>query len=257
MTRNPDRLLLCLCWIMYLGMICMSGGLNSYIATWQHSLVLVAAAVFVLLTLLSWWGSSSDTYWQIPSHATPEHATHEHHQQHEKAPIDQVIQTLVHCLPLFLIAALGVTSLGGQAFANSGFRLTAPNSNPAPQRAVTTSDFSIADVYSGRPLPESVTLIGMAYTPSDEDYARLPTGTTKELMPVLLYRYQIICCAADASPIHVGLHNVERTRFPNDTWIRVSGTLTAPAPPSNVGVIQVTTVETIAEPKDPYLKRSF
>ena len=249
-SQNPDRLLLCLCWIVYLGMICTSGGLSSYIAVWQHSLVLVASAVFVALTLLSWWGS-------VAAHEAQHEQTHEHHQHQHKVPIDQVIQTLIHCLPLFLIAGLGVTSLGGQAFANSGFRTPTSNSKPLAEDPVNPSEFDLADVYSGRPLPHSVTLSGMSYTPSDEDYARLPSGTTKELMPVLLYRYQVTCCAADASPIHVGLSNVDRARFPNDTWIRISGTLTAPTPPANVGLIHVTSAEIIPEPSEPYLKRSF
>lgn len=240
-TQNADRLLLCLCWAIYLGLIIATGGLASFIAAWQHVLVVVAAAVFVVLAVLSWWGQGS--------------TAHEHHQHAGRAPADQVIQTLVHCLPLFLITALGVTALGGQAFATSGFR--APSTPPATPIAAV-GEYTIADVYAGnRTAPTPVSLIGMAYAPSDEDYGRLPGNMTREQVPLLLYRYQIICCAADATPLFVGVLGVERTRFANDSWIRVTGTLAAPVPPANVGIMHVTAVEAVPEPVEPYLKRSL
>lgn len=253
-TRHSDRLLLCLCWIIYLGMILTSGALSSFIATWQHTLILVAAVTFVVLAAVSWWAHDG--------------TTHEHHQHSTRSPADQVIQTLVHCLPLFLIAALGATALGGQAFSTSGFR--APPSGPGPgpgiapataaplAHAAPPGEFTIADVYSGHPVSTSeVTVIGMAYAPSDEDYARLPGGLTKDVVPLLLYRYQIICCAADATPLYIGVLGVDRTRFTNDSWVRITGTLTPPAPPANVGILHATSSEAISEPAEPYLKRSL
>ncbi len=243
-TRSADRLLLCLCWAVYLGMVISSGGLGSFIAAWQHSLIVVAAVVFVVLMALSWWGRAA--------------VAHEHHQHAGRAPLDQVIQTLVHCLPLFLIAGLGVTALGGQAFATSGFRAPAIPTTPSTAPPIVLGEYTIADVYAGnRPAPVPVTLIGMAYAPSDEDYSRLPGSMTREQVPLLLYRYQIICCAADATPLFVGILGVDRTRFANDSWIRVTGTLDAPVAPANVGILHVTTVEAVPEPAEPYLKRTF
>ena len=245
-TRHSDRLLLCLCWIIYLGMILTSGALSSFIATWQHTLILVAAVTFVVLAAVSWWAHDG--------------TTHEHHQHSTRSPADQVIQTLVHCLPLFLIAALGATALGSQAFSTSGFRAPAPGLAPGatPAHAAPPGEFTIADVYSGHPLSTSeVTVIGMAYAPSDEDYARLPGGLTKDVVPLLLYRYQIICCAADATPLYIGVLDVDRTRFANDSWVRIIGTLTPPAPPANVGILRAISIEAISEPAEPYLKRSL
>ena len=50
---------------------------------------------------------------------------------------------------------------------------------------------------------------------------------------------------------------VDRTRFANDSWVRIIGTLTPPAPPANVGILRAISIEAISEPAEPYLKRSL
>ena len=229
-----DRLLLCACWIVYLGVVILSGGLTALLVGWQHGLVIAAAIVFLLLAGLAWWGG--------PRAGAPT-AT---------AGAGQVLTTLIHCLPLFLLAALGVSSLGGQAFSVGGFR--------APTATVDRDhgEFTIADVYAeNRAPPDHATLIGMAYAPSDEEYERLPGGLVREQAPLLLYRFQMTCCAADAVPVYVIVRGLDRALHPNDTWLSIGGRLEAPTPPANLGVLHAETVTVVPEPAQPYLKRSL
>lgn len=236
---NTDRFMLCLCWGAYLTVVIASGGLASFIAGWQHGLVITAAVAFALLVLGAWWGGHD-----IDNSDQHQHAT--------KTPTDQVLHTLVHCLPLFLITALGVTSLGGQAFSIG--------SGHAPAPAVidqTPHELTLADITVDNPnLPDEVTLIGMAYTPTADDYLQLD-GLTHTTGPMLLYRFQIICCAADAVAMYVAVQGIDGSRFANDTWLRVHGRLERPKPPSNRGVVHVTTVEVIPLPEEPYIRRKL
>ena len=229
-----DRLLLCACWLVYLGVVIVTGGLAALLADWQHALVIAAAAIFALLVVLAWWGRPRTA-------ATP-----------SASGVDQVLTTLVHCLPLFLVAGLGVSSLGGQAFSVGGFRAPPATGDKDPHGELT-----IADVYAeNHPLPDHATLTGLAYAPSDEEYQRLPGGLVREQAPLLLYRFQITCCAADAVPVYVIVRGLDRSAHPNDTWLTISGRLEAPAPPANLGVLHAETVTVVPEPAQPYLRRS-
>lgn len=255
-----DRFLLCLAWMTYLAMVIFSGGLSSFLASWQHGLVIAATACFALLMLGSWWGAQTGA----PQGA----AQPEHHQHETKSPADQLIHTLVHCMPLFLISALGVTSLGGHAFdvaAATSARQEAVRKNEVPgnnplrdlkphdplQRPVT-----ISDIYAPKAIfPANIDVIGMIYRPTDTDYERLPGSLTRETVPLLLYRFQITCCAADASPIFLALQGLDPQKYPNDTWVTVKGRLTPPSPPNNIGSLDVITVELISTPSEQYLSR--
>ena len=251
-----DRLILCIAWVTYLLMVIGSGGLASFLASWQHGLVIGATGAFVLLMLGSWLGTETGT-------STPD--THQHE---TKSPTDQLIHTLVHCLPLFLISALGVTSLGGHAFtfsATPSASLEAAQSNPPtgnnPLADLTPKDLAlrqltIADVYASKMvLPAEIDVVCMIYRPTDADYARLPGSLTREAVPLLLYRYQITCCAADASPIFLALNGLDPLKFPNDTWVTVKGRLAPPTPPNNIGSLAVISVEPVSTPSEQYLSR--
>lgn len=255
-----DRFLLCLAWITYLGMVIFSGGLSSFIAQWQHVLVISATAAFVLLMLGSWWGTHTRS--QTAAAQT------DHHQHETRSPTDQLIQTLVHCLPLFLISALGVTSLGGHAFNIAAATSARQEANPADSvsennplndlREVRTlqGPVTIADIYTPKTIfPAEVEIVGMTYRPKDSDYERLPGTLSRESVPLLLYRYQITCCAADASPIFLALIGFDPLKYPNDTWVTVKGRLTPPSPPNNIGRLDVISVVPTATPSEQYLSR--
>ena len=255
-TSSIDRFILCIAWIAYLALVIGLDGLSSFIATWQHGLVIGATSVFVLLMLGSWWGSETSA------------PTSDNHQHETKSPTDQLIHTLVHCLPLFLISVLGVTSLGGHAFTFAAMPSASwnntqgdPPSGNNPLQDLTPKDLTlrqltIADVYTSKlMLPTEIDVIGMIYRPTDADYARLPGSLTREAVPLLLYRYQITCCAADATPIFLALNGLDPLKYPNDTWVTIKGRLTPPSPPNNIGSLDVISVEPVSTPSEQYLSR--
>lgn len=256
---SVDRFLLCLAWITYLAMVIVLGGLSSFLANWQHNLVIGATGVFLVLILVSWWGAQTS---EQPG--TPQTDNHQHE---TKSAADQLIQTLVHCLPLFLISALGVTSLGGHAFNVASAASARQESNQTvlpggnnPLRELNPGspilNVTIADVYESKQvLPKEINVIGMTYRPTDADYERLPGSLTRESVPLLLYRYQITCCAADANPIFLAVHGLDPLKYPNDTWVSVKGQLTLPSPPTNIGSLDVISVEPISTPSEQYLSR--
>ncbi len=77
----------------------------------------------------------------------------------------------------------------------------------------------------------------------------LPAGT------VGLYRFVIVCCAADAIPVQVVLRSADAARLPNDGWVRVEGTVGSvdAADGAAVAVVNADRVTTIAAPSNPYL----
>jgi uncharacterized membrane protein YcgQ (UPF0703/DUF1980 family) len=64
-----------------------------------------------------------------------------------------------------------------------------------------------------------------------------------------------MCCAADAAPIYAIVTGIDPLAYPNGTWLRVSGSVTAPHAPVNLATIAATRVETVPEPVEPYLLR--
>ncbi len=77
----------------------------------------------------------------------------------------------------------------------------------------------------------------------------LPAGT------VGLYRFVIVCCAADAIPVQVVLRSADAARLPNDGWIRAEGTVGSvnAADGAAVAVVNAERVTAISAPSDPYL----
>jgi uncharacterized repeat protein (TIGR03943 family) len=64
-----------------------------------------------------------------------------------------------------------------------------------------------------------------------------------------LTRFYVSCCAADAIPYSVTIDAAGRD-FPDDTWMRVEGTLR----PSETGfILEAERIEELESPKDPYL----
>lgn len=253
---TADRLLLCVCWLVYLLALFASNGLGSYLAPWQHPLVYAAGAVFALLTALSWWGGSAPN--------TETDATHQH-PRHQ--PTDVLLQTLVHCLPIFLIAGLGVTTLGNQALSTDGFsaprqRVTTVGDPSKPAAATPTApdqvqESTLSELYASDTPPHLVSLIAMAYSPTAADQHRLPAAWHDIHIAMLLYRFEVTCCAADASPIYAILSGVEPAAYPNGTWLRVTGSVTPPKEPVNLATITVSKIERVPEPLDPYLVRAM
>jgi uncharacterized repeat protein (TIGR03943 family) len=65
-----------------------------------------------------------------------------------------------------------------------------------------------------------------------------------------LARYQIACCAADATPVAVDVVGTAGTRPTNDQWVTVTGTFEPGG--GDVPRVRATSVEEIDAPNDPY-----
>ena len=229
-----DRLLLSCCWLIYLVAIATSGGFVTYLAGWQHPLAWTGVGVFTVLVAVAWWGKA-------PMAST----------QH-LAPFDVLMQTAVHCLPLLMLASVGNQTLGRHA-AQLAPQVMRDGAAPSSSDELTLNDIYLRNAV----LPSETTLIGMSFVPTDADCARLPGGLTRADVPLLLYRYEITCCAADAAPIFVILHGLDPAAYRNDTWLQITGKLTPPGGPTNLARFDVQAATLIPPPAEPYLSRRF
>ena len=70
---------------------------------------------------------------------------------------------------------------------------------------------------------------------------------------MIVYRFVIVCCAADATPFQLMIRTPDVSKFKNDQWVRVEGTLaTAVVDGKTVPAIDGATVSAIEAPQDPY-----
>lgn len=237
---NQERLILVAAWLAYLGVAWANGGLATWIAPWQQLLVQIAIGVFAACALLGWWGN--------PRPATPEGP------DADAKATDQFLQTLVHLLPLFLIASLGVTRLGSQAFASAD-RQSAPGNAPSVAEGSGNGVITIPNLYDPKfaTLGEA-TVEGMVWTPADRDLGNLPPSIPKDPRPVLLYRFQMFCCAADARPMFITLVEPPATvTIPkNDTWVQVHGRIIRH--PDGFISLAIDRLRGIPPPAQPYLR---
>ncbi len=71
---------------------------------------------------------------------------------------------------------------------------------------------------------------------------------------IVIFRFVIVCCAADAMPVEVVVQSPKTSAFKPDDWIRVTGTLKTELKDGNaVPVIMADKIEPIPTPDDPYL----
>jgi len=72
---------------------------------------------------------------------------------------------------------------------------------------------------------------------------------------VVIFRFVIVCCAADAIPVQAVVESPQTLTLKNDGWIRVSGTLHLQKDSDGdmVPVIAADQIQPIASPSDPYL----
>jgi putative membrane protein len=70
----------------------------------------------------------------------------------------------------------------------------------------------------------------------------------------VIYRFVVVCCAADAIPVQIVIKSPRPIAFKSDDWIRVAGTVrTGMQDGKTVPVIEADQIDPIAAPDDPYL----
>jgi uncharacterized repeat protein (TIGR03943 family) len=242
-TRDGERLLRGSAWALYLAVAWAGGGVAMWIAPWQRWAVALGGVVLVLALL----ASLPDRSKKAPPESDAE----------PWAAFDALRNSLVHLLPAFLLAMLGVTSLTSQALQRADL-----NSNddrrPSVERKAGAGDLSLG-LLASRLEAGSVQTIGMVFRPDAAQVATLKGSPDPKDVPLLLYRFEITCCAADALPRSVVLTGVDPAAYAADTWLRVRGSLTpsglVPHSTGGLAVLEATSVEVIPEPKYPFLQR--
>lgn len=99
-----------------------------------------------------------------------------------------------------------------------------------------------------------VEVIGRLMIPTAEELAKVPPEMDKADLKLLLYRYVMTCCAADAAPVFVVLRGREPDGLKVDDWVKITGTW-IPAP--NLGdmvKLAVDSLTLIEQPAEPFLQ---
>jgi uncharacterized membrane protein YcgQ (UPF0703/DUF1980 family) len=98
-----------------------------------------------------------------------------------------------------------------------------------------------------------VETIGRLLIPTAEEIANVPPDVDRADLKLLLFRYLMTCCAADAQPVYVVLRNREAGDLKIDTWVKVTGAWIHSPAHGEMAKIEVETIEVIPEPIDPYM----
>jgi uncharacterized membrane protein YcgQ (UPF0703/DUF1980 family) len=96
--------------------------------------------------------------------------------------------------------------------------------------------------------------IGRLMIPTAKELENVPPDVDRNDLTLMLYRYVMTCCAADAQPVFVILKNRAVGELKTDTWVKVSGSWIHPPGLGDMAKIEVETLDIIPEPKEPYLQ---
>jgi uncharacterized repeat protein (TIGR03943 family) len=154
----------------------------------------------------------------------------------------------VIALPVVLIMVLPPATLSGYALGRrSGFIGSGVSVSSSEIASGTMSFIDVAAAQSSKPgmaalrarAGEEIALEGFIW--------RQEGATADE---VLLTRYVVTCCVADATSAQVRVVNVPPGRFAPDDWVRVIGRI---YPLGNEILVDASTIEAIPQPDRPYL----
>ena len=163
--------------------------------------------------------------------------------------LQSAVRMGIIAVPLFYLAIAGKGTLGSSAFDTRFISdMLYPSTIEEADRQIDESGgictpslmqlLSRPDDYHGR----EVEVVGMA-------------ARKEDLAPdLLLYRFFISCCVADAMPISILVSGKQLSDIENGAWLRIRGrSETIEKNGKRLPKIQVSAVETIEKPKMPYL----
>ena len=95
--------------------------------------------------------------------------------------------------------------------------------------------------------------IGRLMIPTAEEMEKVPPEVDRADLRLLLYRYVMTCCAADAAPVFVVLRGREAEGLKIDDWVKITGTW-IPAPGmGDMAKIEIDSLTLIEQPAEPFL----
>lgn len=246
-------------WLLWLGLMLAGGYYRHYMAGWQAWLLLVALAILVFVLFAGLLETAEDG--QACQHG------------HDHGPRPSLWETLLHLAPLAIFLAMGPTSVAGLAGNLAGRPHAVAPAQAKPQSAVTalaqalrpqgalTADgfqrLNLLELYDDLDnrniFARQVEVEGRVHVLNQRDRARARKMFGVSGVDITLYRYLIICCAADAQPVFVVLKGVAPKSIGEDQWMRVRGTTDKFVGKPEFLTLNVQSMEKIREPSMPYL----
>ena len=173
------------------------------------------------------------------------------------------LETVCHFLPLILFAAVGPSSPDFAVMSSAAFMARAPEEEAAAAvaenvRQLKPGDYlsvSLIDLRTARDRLENtpIEVLGKTHFITDNDRRQFPSGAEKLNIRVLLYRYVITCCVADATPVSVVLAGVDINTLRDEQWYRVRGRSHFVAEGLDAPFVTSDSLEPIEEPISPFL----
>ena len=124
---------------------------------------------------------------------------------------------------------------------------------PGPATLVNLLDLYYPERHHG---VTRVEVIGRVMLPDaaqrTEMKKHMPVDDERDLQMVL-YRYCVMCCAADASPVFALLRKQQPAGLVTDDWVKVTGHWLPPAGLGDPAILELERIEKVPAPKDPYL----
>jgi uncharacterized repeat protein (TIGR03943 family) len=220
----------------------IGGGARSYLAPWNTKIVAVGGALLAAIFILSF--------------IRPVHS----HGMGKRVNFEEWIITGSHFIPLALFVIVGPTMPNFATMRHAAFMPYAPTkqsdeSSPIKAKPGEYLSVSIADLRSApeRYEGEPIEALGIVHVLGDEERGSLPSSAAGKNIQVLLYRYVITCCVADAVPLSAVLGDVEPKNVKEDAWCKVRGHAHYEGGELNVPFIKVESIEPVPTPPNPYL----
>lgn len=149
-------------------------------------------------------------------------------------------------LPVLLVVTMAPTTLGGSS---SGRRAAFAGAGTSVGD-ITSGDLTLIDVATAQSLPGGMRELA-ARAGETVDFTgvvtRNPDTPADEL---LLTRYVVSCCVADATVTQVRVVNVPPGAFAADQWVQVQGTI---YPVGTEVIVDASAVTAVPAPEKPYL----
>lgn len=285
---NPARLVQSIGWMAFLAVLLAGGGYASYIAAWQQSVLIAATAVFGLLVLAD---AVINRHGDGHGHEHHDHGSTPMTDQWVQTLVhllplflfltmgvttlgSQSVASLTRPAPVSVLTSRHATTPAATSTdpgsTTPSIRTAAPTTLPD---APTPAEPLALPPAAGDPaLPPAVPLplmdlyfpgkhvgvtrietIGRLMIPTPEEVAQVPPEVDRDDLRLLLYRYVMTCCAADAQPVFVVLRRQDPSGFAVDDWVSVTGTWIPAAGQGDMAKIEVDSLRRIEQPAEPFL----
>jgi len=226
--RRRAQSLLFFAWTAAMAVLLVGGGWAQYVGPTFQLFMGIGLLLFLAFGIVAWTASQNTTPPPVP-----------------------LGSFLLLVLPLFVLAATGSESLGGDAYSTrkqggsrSSFRATRPSLFPTPVGGgpIETSTLELNEFGDSF---EGLTVKFSGRVAKDERWG-------PEFF--VLYRFQIVCCAADAIPVAVLVENTPKIAAQKDDWLEVTGRFGIEQKnEQSIPTVRKTILRKIPAPERPYL----